>query len=352
MKIVLLTIWHVKNYGAELQTYATVKKLKELGYVVEVIDFRLFNEVDTQLWSKRLSKFLQSFLPVNRKFNSFWKKYIPSTKCYHSLEDLRAFPPEADLYLVGSDQVWNPRITLDKAPVYFLPFGQNSVLKASFASSIGTAKWTGDESLTHLAINQLKSFKAISCREQTGVEIVKNVFGLDAKLVADPTLLFTNYKELTGIVHPKKELVFYPLSENNEMELFCMNLAKVLNLSYKNANNQQKTIRSIVWNRPSVETWIKMIAGASIVVTPSFHGLSMSLLHHRQFIILAINQNGRSSRITDLLSYIGLIDRYFTSYEEVLNSKIWEQEIDYIKVDNKLSILREQSIEYLRQLSV
>ena len=204
MKIVLLTIWHVKNYGAELQTYATVKKLKELGYVVEVIDFRLFNEVDTQLWSKRLSKFLQSFLPVNRKFNSFWKKYIPSTKCYHSLEDLRAFPPEADLYLVGSDQVWNPRITLDKAPVYFLPFGQNSVLKASFASSIGTAKWTGDESLTHLAINQLKSFKAISCREQTGVEIVKNVFGLDAKLVADPTLLFTNYKELTGIVLRKR----------------------------------------------------------------------------------------------------------------------------------------------------
>lgn len=352
MKVALLTIWHVENYGAELQTYATVKKLKELGCAVEVIDFRLFNEVNTQSWRKKISIFIQSLLPVNRKFNSFWEKYIPSTKCYQSLEDLMAFPPEADLYLVGSDQVWNTDITLDKASVYFLPFGPKTVLKASFASSIGTTEWRGDEELTQLVINQLKHFKAISCREQTGIEIVENVFGLYARLVADPTLLYPNYKELTGIIHPQKELVFYPLSENNEMELFCMNLAKKLNLSYKNANRIQKTIRSIVWNRPSIESWIKTIAGASLVITPSFHGLTMSLLHHRQFIILANNQNGRYSRITDLLKYVGLMERYFTSYEDVLNSKIWEKQIDYIDVDNRISILREQSIDFLKQLSV
>ena len=42
MKISLMTIWHCGNYGAEMQTYATVKALRKLGHDVEVLDFRLF----------------------------------------------------------------------------------------------------------------------------------------------------------------------------------------------------------------------------------------------------------------------------------------------------------------------
>ena len=350
MKIALLTIWHVCNYGAELQAYATTKILRDLGHEVTMIDIRE-NEHPNPSLKNRMAEFISRLTPAYRNFNNFWQKYIPSkTRHYRSIDDLIANPPAADVYMVGSDQVWNKDITAEKRYIYFLNFGADYVKRISYASSFGMGKWADDEFSTKQTGDLLKRFSSISCREKSGVSILKREFGLDAKRVLDPTLMLNNYSNITGEVTATPTLAYYPLTHYPELDAFCINLAERLKLRPVNANNTIKLTNSIPWRRPSVKEWITAIAQASFVVTPSFHGLAFSILYQRQFMI--INRGGsneRRSRMTDLLSELGLSDRFCESFEEAEEKRLWEKKIDYEAVNRRLEAMRQESYEYLKK---
>ena len=351
MKIALLTIWHEKNYGAEMQTHATVKALQQLGHKVEVISYRL-GEPEHPTAKQKVVFFLNSLTIQEHKFQKFWNKYIPSGRYYASLKELQENPPKADLYLVGSDQVWNPVLTKNKAATYFLDFGSENIRRASYASSFGTDKWLGDDVLTKLARNRLNQMEMISTREKSGVKILKDVFGIDAINVLDPTLLHKGYDELTGEIKEKNTLAFYPLSGFPELEQYCKKLAAELGLDFVNINKMEYLIRRVVWNRPGVEEWVRSIAEARFVVTPSFHGLAFSLIYHKPFVVIQ-NHNGGpvKTRIMSLLEQLGLEDRFFTSIEDFKKSDILQKPVDYEAVDRKLAELREVSYNFLRNLS-
>ncbi len=346
MKIALLTIWHEKNYGAEMQAYATIKVLKELGHEVEMIDFRLSDRVKTPFKRKCLN-LLYFFSQESQNFRKFWCQYFPVTRRYRTIKSIRQNPPKGDVYLVGSDQVWNPEITKDRAQIYFLDFGDRNIKRISYASSFGVTDWDRMPSLLGLIETNLRQFDAISCRESSGVNLLQSKFAISATNVLDPTLLFAKYPELIGEVKEKESLVFYPLSPFPELESFAKQMSQNIGLEYINTNLKKYLLNRIIWRRPSVEEWIRNIASASLVVTPSFHGLAFSLIYHRQFIIVAHDSN-RSSRITNLLDQLGLQDRYFTSVEGAEASKIWQTPIDYSIVEPKLSSLRASSIDFLK----
>lgn len=352
MNIALLTIWHIGNYGAELQTYCTVKALEQLGHKVKVIRYDLKdNPFKTDYTLKqRIYGYISSLMPAHIKAYYFWKKHIPSTRKYNSCSDLVNLPPDADAYVVGSDQVWNTTITHNSAHLYFLCFGKEEVRRISYASSFGASKWLGDNEITNLASTQLKKFHAISCREQSGVKILKNIFGVDAECVLDPTLLVDSFSELTGNLVDNNTLVYYPLSPNPEVEKFCIQLSNEIGLEYKLANKRTFLRKSLIWNKPSVPEWLKCIGEAKFVITPSFHGLTTSIKQHRNFAVIITESliMQRSARIIDLLELLGLSNRLFTSVEELYESKIWETPIDYSIIDNKLSKLREKSLLYLK----
>lgn len=349
MKIVLLTIWHIGNYGAEMQTYATVKALQSLGHKVEVVDIRLTDASHISV-KGRISKVISFFSPSERKINAFWKKFIPSTRRYRSLNQLQQYPPQADLYLVGSDQVWNPELTGDLSNVFFLDFGNNDVVRASYASSFGTDKWNYSQMKDEVQ-RLLSRLNHISCREQSGVELLKREFSLDATMVVDPTMLFASYKELIGKVEETNNLVYYPLGANEPITTYCQGLAKRLGLNAVNAQRTTKILRKIVWQRNSPQEWIRDIASARFVVTPSFHGCVFSILYQRQFAIV-IQNTKRATRIVNLLESLGLKNRIYESYEALEAAKPWEQPIDYSSVMPKLEILRTASFNFLKSLSL
>ena len=351
MKIALLTIWHVKNYGAEMQAYATIKALCALGHDVSIIDFRLSDSKNDSL-KKMIASLIINLTLEQWKFRKFWKLYFPmATLRYRSLKELQDNPPYADMYLVGSDQVWNEEITKEKAAAFFLDFGKENVIRASYASSIGTNVWNGSCELTEIASKQLKKFKSISCREKSGTEILKMIFGLKSIKVLDPTLLHTDYSELTGTIIQQNKLVYYPLIKDDKIEMFCKELSNELRMIFENINKASRLTRSIIWNRPNIQKWLNSIAESSFVVTPSFHGLSFSLIFHKQFLIIknTINKD-RHCRITDLLKELGLENRFFENVEDAINSKIWTQKIDYLKIDERLSQLRKESFNYIKEL--
>lgn len=348
MRIALLTIWHEKNYGAELQAYATIRILRQLGHDVQLIDLRLS---DAKKEEKNIKRFIADiiylFSPERRKFNHFWKYNIPTTKRYYSLNQLRKHPPVADIYIVGSDQVWNPEITGNFATTFFLDFGDSWTKKISYASSFGSEVWRFPEMIPNVR-DLLSAFSSISCRELSGVTLLKNTFNLNAVDVLDPTLLLDDYSKLIGNTQDKKTLVYYPLSYDSELENYALSLASQLGLTPVNNKKTKMLLGKISWNRVGIEEWVRNIAQSSFVITRSFHGLVFSIIYRRPFAVLA-SRNGRSDRLINLLNKLGLMNRMFANVEELHSSRPWEKEIDYDHVNILLNRERAKSMNYLKQ---
>ena len=345
MQIVLLTIWHVGNYGAEMQTYATVKALQRLGHKVQVIDYRLNWQ---QGIKAKINHCILAITPASRKFNAFWDKHIPYTRQYFSTDDLHRNLPEADLYLVGSDQVWNPAITKEKCLDYFLSFVPSGKRRASYASSMGISKWITDAELTEKIKDELLKFEKISCRESDGIDILKNTFNINATRVLDPTLLFSNYPELIGEVQQKNTFVYYPLFGGSEMECFCKETAQDLGMQYINNNRNTYWLYGRLWDRLPIEAWVKNFAEAKFIATQSFHGTAFSIIHGKQFF--TVYNGNKVSRIANLLEALGLRDRLYPTVADAKAAKPWMHIIDYTKVNKHLEYLRKNSWIFLKDL--
>lgn len=349
MKIALLTISRVRNFGAEMQCYATVRALRELGHHVDVIDYRLFDENATSLKSM-FAKMLIAASPDSRSFNAFWKNYIPYTCHCEGRGQLEELAQGYDLFLTGSDQIWNPDITEDKWPTYFLDFLKDNEKRCAYASSFGEDAWKWPEIKDEVQ-GLLEKFQAIAVREESGKRLLERDFGIEAEVVLDPTLLHQNYDEIVAVDQETPTLAYYPLVDNAELEAFSRELAAELGLKFINTNTKMRLLGKIVWQRTSIQDWIRNIGEASMVVTPSFHGLAFSLIYGKQFIIVQNQGKSRSSRITGLLEKLDLSDRYFTSIEDAKESRVWERPIDYTEVNKRLNQLRDKSWEYLKKIT-
>ena len=134
MKICTITCQNADNHGARLQCFALAYWLKKEGHEVEVIDYQPYYMRGPKLWYvpnsfKELVKLFvrlpERLCSVKRHkvFSEFSKKYIPLTKIYYSIDELRNNPPKADMYLAGSDQIWNPTFRNGTDPAYYLDFG-------------------------------------------------------------------------------------------------------------------------------------------------------------------------------------------------------------------------------------
>lgn len=346
MKIALLTIWHEKNFGAELQAYATIKTLQKLGHEVEMIDIRI-SDCRSENIRGKIGSLITSIGPSHRSFCKFWKDNIPTTRRYKSLEELQTNPPKADVYMVGSDQVWNPDITsVLMTPVFFLDFGDEKVRRVSYASSFGVSEWQHPK-LKVIIKSLLENFHSISCREESGVHILSSEFGVSAQCVVDPCLLMEDYSDLVGEIQEKKTLVYYPLNQDPELCQYAVDLASKIGLIPINNNRCTRLFGKIIWDRVNINEWVRNIAESQFVITRSFHGMVFSLFYDRQFAVLT-SANGRNTRLSSLLSKLGLEDRIFTSLEELDKAKPWQNKIDFTKVKESLMKLKTDSLNFIR----
>lgn len=119
-RVAVITLQAVKNYGSVLQAYATQVVLERLDQDVVIIDyireFNLDNKIADKITEndKGLKKIAKEIVlyPTIKKwkkvFNDFLKKNLNLTKkVYTYPQDFIENPIEADVFCVGSDQVWN-----------------------------------------------------------------------------------------------------------------------------------------------------------------------------------------------------------------------------------------------------
>lgn len=378
MKIGVLTFWHGNaNYGMMLQCWALQQQLKQMGHQPYVI--RYATEKKKGLPRKILEFFgmYQFFLrfvkpeeyqnqrkkrnhDLMRQFESFRHHNLNLSPIrYKTLQKLQNNPPEADCYIVGSDQVWSAVLTNEENTAYFLNFGEKETKRISYAPSFGIDKYPSD------CLNALKTslskFDALSCREQSGVEICKEV-GYKAIKVLDPTMLLLkdSYIELASkckALTPKPYIFIYSLNIADSEEIRFAELNE-----YRNMCGHDLVVTpgdgycqggelfgdETIYSYSTIEQWLANIVNSSLVVTPSFHGIVLSIILQKPFIYTPLggSHSGSNSRITGLLHDLELQNRMLT--DELSYSNITQQSIDWDSVSKKLHKLKQLSICFLQ----
>ncbi|WP_290061200.1 polysaccharide pyruvyl transferase family protein [Paraclostridium bifermentans] len=333
MKASVITIKGLYNYGAVLQGYATCEYLNSIGCDVELIDYYPeYFEKDVPKIKKLLINLVTTV--KRRKLERFVRENIKLTKkTYRNINEIKNDNIKSDVYVVGSDQVWNSQLSLGRLdPAYFLDF-TNSKNKIAISSSIGRTDVT-DEELKEMK-EYLKSFSSISVREQSAKDLLERIGVEDIVNILDPVFLLEmeDYKKFIRPVNHKKYLLIYSFERNETTQKIANEIAKRLNLKiveigiFKSKYDCDK-----YEHNAGIEEFLSLIHNAEFIVTSSFHGTAFSILLNKQFISVAPTL--RKTRLENITSLFGISDRLITEKSDYDIEKIIEP-IEYTDI-NKL----------------
>lgn len=296
MKIGLFTIYQVPNYGSVLQAYATQCILEKLGHECTIINYRYPNKWH---WSQgaphpnKLKRIFRTIYPSRktRVLDRFRQKYYHLSRCFRNLDELNnADWSNYDAFIVGSDQVWNPRFMKgDKA--FMLSFVPTDKARYSIASSFATDSLPDNLRLKYY--KELTQFSAISVREPSGISIIQKEIGLKCpvEVVIDPTLLLSKEEWLSLIPRSsfyKKRpyILFYMWTYAFEPRPYIFEIVRYFQkqmdceiIALEGFASPEKS-GGIVMQDASTSTipeFIDLFANADLVITSSFHGTAFAI---------------------------------------------------------------------------
>lgn len=383
MKVGIITFHFPFNCGAALQCFALEKTLEAQGNEVQVINYcpwyhqnryasyknpfyyankkmreparnvltRAYHGAKGFYDTVHSWKGAKTRLVREEKFTGFRKAHLHETRMYRTLKQLRAHPPKCDLYIAGSDQLWNTKLTDGKLdPAYLLDFGPDNVRRVTYA--VGTYFKDGKEAQKVLK-PKISRLNAVSLRESKFLRPVMRAAGsaVPMHLDVDPTLLLdaSDYEALL----PKE-----PLEEKPFILVYTMPgpaqaqvnaAAKLLSertglhLIDVNGNPNAKN-REIGDSRiGSPEEFLWYVKHASFVMTNSFHGTVFSVLFEKPFATILHKETG--NRVSELLDKLGLSARYAKTVPAA--DGVIEQPIDWTGARAALPALRAESQKYL-----
>lgn len=373
----LSVCYDTKNFGSQLQVLATIRKIKELGYDTEIIRYkkkltlklllqtipRLFNpyfihnKLSAQKRLCQISKHPELAAKINMRnlrFEKFCEKYFVNlSEYYYGWEELTQKASNSySGFLCGSDQLWLPANL--GSHFYTLEFVPDHKIKIAYATSFGVSNIPWFQK--RRTARYLNRFNHLSSRETRGSEIIKELTGIYAPTVLDPTLLFSGNEWLQIIPEEKivnrKYIFCFFLGKNEEHREIANLLKDQLSLDIVTIpfmNDYSKTDEGWgdlpLYNVDAAD-FVNLIRHAEYILTDSFHGSVFSILYHKQFIVFnrfRKGMNSRNSRIESLCSLLSLENRHEWSD---MKSDITAP-IDYEAVEKKLKKLRMRSINYL-----
>lgn len=370
MRVGIMSMQRVANYGSFLQAYGLKKIIENQGHSVVFVDYKVGRPVTYENDKKQYYKgairekvmdiaaeyinllfFASEEQKYSMRFKRMYKKLflpllgITSKKSYHE---------NVDTLVIGSDEVFN---CLQSNPIVgFSPelFGYSNQAKKliSYAASFGNTTITGlEEAKKEKVISDLlKKFNNISVRDQNSFDIVKTLTGKEASINFDPVLMYEFKDE---IIYPRideKYLVVYAyrnrLSENEKKEI--KDFAKNEHLKIIGIGGYQDFCDVCFQGSPfEVLGYIK---GAEYVITDTFHGTIFSVINQRKFVTFIRKGHGKRygnyEKLMDLLQRLGLQDRAIFSPNEIIE-RIYA-DIDYLAVNEIIISQREKTMSYLK----
>lgn len=357
-RISLITIHLGSNFGSILQTIATIKIVEKFNCSVEVINYIPERCTLKRFFLKSIksfASFIKIFvtLPVfyiNRNiYNSFLAKYAKVSAPIYKEDCFVKACPKADIYMTGSDQVWNSVHNEGLDRRYYFDGFSEEIIKVAYASSIGRESLEENEYVE--VKRMLATYKAISVREMSAKKLIEGM-GYEATHLLDPTFMLDReewkYYMTKRKVGEEYLLVYLPYNIHDK---------KIIYQSIKKIAKEKKLkIVSFSWHiipdKDADKTiyfanpgdFLSLMYHADYVVTNSFHGTAFSVNLNKQFSVYL--PTGFGTRIKSVLELCHIENRLLQASEVISNEKIGSL-IDYSPINVILDKEREKASAFL-----
>jgi len=356
MKIGIVTITDLTNYGNRLQNYA-IHYLLSKRFQCEVVSLasnkdKPYCNGNYKAWLKERIAGLFCCVPTwaERRFGNQitrwenfrkWNKLIPSKTFYECSMIPEEIEKEFDFFIAGSDQIWNFNFSAESFDDYFLKFAKKNkrfALSASFGVDALPDKYKD------LYYTSLQGFSGISVREEAGQTIIQELLGIDVPVLIDPTMMLTRDDWLAVSRKPRVDcskpyVLKYYLGDEEESEKIDV-WAK--ENGYEVYELLNKDIPELYSAGPG--EFISLISNAALVCSDSFHCIVFSIIFSKPFLVYARQGSGNymTSRLYTLLKKFGFENRWkhMVAPEDYLKC-------DYSTVPERLKKEQQQFMEYL-----
>jgi polysaccharide pyruvyl transferase WcaK-like protein len=314
VRVGILTLHCGGNYGAVLQAHALARAVREAGHDAEIVDYR------TQTGVAHYRRERLPFNPESRrpqplfaahalkawKNDRFIERHTPlSPDSFRAPADLVAYRNRYDVAVAGSDQIWDLTTERGLEPCFFLDWADPATTaRISYAPSAGTTTSLGEHA--DVLVPLLRSFDAISVRDDPSAALVASATGSVPEKVLDPTFLVDVRDVLRPSTRNRPYLALYGYVRDPKLLAGITRVADgrgldVVSLGFRGPGAR----RSRIGLGP--DEWLGELAGAEYVVTSFYHGLVFALRFGRPFTVLP--KAGKAHKVDDLLRIVGLEER-------------------------------------------
>ena len=360
-RVGIITMYHKsENYGGILQAYALTKKINSLGGNAKQINFdtrgnKIFSQKNTikTFVKSSIAKFLKMLSVHHFTKSRIIKKFrdaIPHTHPVNS-DNIKSILNDFDLFICGSDQVWNPSAMCN---AYLLNFVPSEKTKLSYAASISKDCLTQEEQ--QVFQKNLNTFSDISVREYNDVLLLEQCVNKKIEWVLDPVFLLSKqeWDELSSKRLLDKRYVFcYFLNEKNKNPTLIADFAKKTNsitvqidgLSMFSKKITDKKIKNV-----GPAQFLSLIKNAEYVLTDSFHAMAFSFIFQKKFIVFSRNkERTMETRITSFLHLIDKNNLFLDAQTDDINKLTDMDQMDYTIEYTDFENKKTHSINFLKK---
>lgn len=360
------------NYGGILQSYALSEFLKGQNCYV-FIDVPKIKRNKMKFFFVKIKLFLINLFknqPISYYFNdklrniiikntiSFIENNINTIDiCNGAIMPKRKIIKGFNVFLVGSDQVWRKSYSDIKRNLFnFLH--DDSKKRIAYSASFGLDYLAGySKSLIKKSAQLAKKFDAISVREDSGVDLCKKYWGVDAVQLIDPTMLLekNDYVDLIrkskNLKPSQGDIFVYVLDRNDWKKEIIKKISNNLKLkTFEIMPPECNTAKDLnkdpeKYMLPPVEQWLKSFDDAKFVITDSFHGCVFSIIFNKPFFVIA-NKGRGVARFTSILKLFKIQNRLVYSLDDLANINIYET-INWNEVNSIIKKEQSRSKKFL-----
>lgn len=352
------------NYGAVLQSLASLNAFDSMGIRIKIVDYRdprieyerHYIKTPVNFSPYEIKKAIRAIylLPVEVKrhlaFDLFERKNYKLTSACKSLEDIEKVCADADFLISGSDLIWNWELNKVPSPVFFLQFFlKKKVSRISYASSMGS-RYIPDD-LVQTYKKYLESYNKISVREESCKSILEKLTDKEIQVVLDPVLLFDHeywnrYRE--SIKLPEKYICVYDVEYNPELDNIVKYVHSILKIPVvhfgyrKRYVNNEKFMYTVGPGK-----FLDILSHSQIVITNSFHGVAFSIIYNRN--LWCVPHSTRGARMIDLMNKLGMDDRIVYNLNSDMKKDRALDNINYESINKKLDEWRALSWSFIKE---
>lgn len=367
MKVGIMSMQRIINYGSFLQAYGLKKTIESLGHTVEFVDYEINPPIAVDETYEKSNKFFDKILRgikiifsakyrkrrnddirQNLAFSEYYKKFSNEWLPVLGVTNIKNITPVLDVLVIGSDEVFNCTQSGEAVGYSLQLFGKDNKANRiiTYAASFGN---TNIEKLYKYGIekeigNLLSKFDAISIRDENSHKIVEQISSIKPIDNVDPVIISDYAKEVPDFINMKDYIVVYAYSGRiNEYEA-----KKIQEFAHKHG---KKTLSIGVMQSFTDEyinadpfTMLAYIKNADYVVTDTFHGTVFSIKFQIPFATIIRDSN--REKLSDLLKKFNLTDRQVDNINDLDNVLL--HNLDKEKIINQISRYKKESINYLK----